>query len=74
VDSLSVEELADLERRETRPCPGCSHLAAAHEAGMPATILLCRDCPEGICYKRLPDGREAGPGALPSAYGPALQR
>lgn len=66
------QELADLERRETRPCPGCGHLPAAHESGRPASTLMCRDCPEGICYTLLPDGREAGPGALPTKYGPPL--
>ena len=56
-DELTGEDLRDLERRANRPCPGCGHLPAAHEGGRPATPLLCRDCPDGICY--IWDGRPA---------------
>lgn len=62
---LTEDDLRDLERRAAHPCPGCGHLPDAHEGGRPATILYCHDCPGGVCYVVMPDGSEAGPGALP---------
>jgi len=44
-DALTEDDLRDLERRASRPCPGCGTLPDAHEAS-PATILYCRDCPD----------------------------
>jgi hypothetical protein len=62
-----IRTMTDANYRANRRCRGCGHLDATHESGRPTTILLCRGCPDGICYVWMPDGSVAGPGALPDA-------